>query len=156
MPLNPNDKPVKDNPTDVLLIIQASAPLPAAAAAYWQAVRAANGAAGAQQAAYAALEAAVGDAQARDIADHTQPFNFAQDPAPPLTRSQVQVKAAVLQLTPLEELDTRRTSWSSAHGWTCCQSALSWWGMGKTLTPGGDWLPGAYAADCRPRPERSP
>lgn len=114
MPLNPNDKPVKDDPTDVLLIIQAFATLPAAAAAYWQAVWAANGAAGAQQAAYAALEAAVGAAQARDIAEHTQPFNFMDEPAPPLTRSQVQVKAAVLQLTPLEELDTRRTSWSSA------------------------------------------
>lgn len=114
MPLNPNDKPVKDSPTDVLLIITAPGPLPAAASTYWQAVWKANGDIAAQQVAYAALEAAVGAAQAREIAERYRPFNLTDAPMPPHTRAEVRVQVVVLQLTPPEDLQTRRTSWSSA------------------------------------------
>ncbi|MGQ0603865.1 MAG: hypothetical protein ACT4QE_19460 [Anaerolineales bacterium] len=114
LPLNPNDKPVKDTATDVLLIIVAPAPLPPAAATFWAAMWRANGDAAAQQAAFAALEQAVGAAQAQEIAERTRPVNFDDEPAEPHTRSDVQVKVAVLQLTPLEDLQTRRASWSSA------------------------------------------
>jgi hypothetical protein len=114
MPLNPNEKPVKDNPTDVLLITTAPGPLPGTAAVYWQAVWKAEGNAAAQQAAYAALEQAVGAQQAREIVERYRPFNFSDTPAAPRTRADVQVKMAVLQLTPPENIETRRTSWSSA------------------------------------------
>src|SRR5262245_11638794 len=55
-PLNPGDKPAKDSPTDVLLIIIAPAALPAAAATYWEAVWRADGDAAAVQSAFASLE----------------------------------------------------------------------------------------------------
>jgi hypothetical protein len=115
-PLNPSDKPVKDNPTDVLLIITASGPLPAAASTYWHAVWRAHDDAVAQQAAYALLVGAVGAAQAREIAEIYRPFNLSDAPAPPRTRAEVQLKVAVLQITAPEDLQTRRTSWSSAPG----------------------------------------
>ncbi len=111
-PLNPNEKPVKDSPTDVLLVIIAPGPLPAATADYWRAVWKEDTTA--QRKAYAAIEDEVGADQAREIAKNYQPFNFADPPAPPRTRDEVQVKVAILQLTPPGRLRTRGSSWSSA------------------------------------------
>jgi hypothetical protein len=113
-PLNPNDKPAKDTPTDVLLITTAPTVLPAEASLYWQAMWRADGDAAQEADAFAALELAVGAQQAREINDAFRPFNFDDAPAAPRTRADVQVKVAVLQLTPAEDLETRRTSWSSA------------------------------------------
>ncbi|MCA1613607.1 MAG: hypothetical protein LC800_05505 [Acidobacteria bacterium] len=114
VPLNPDDKPARDNPTDVLLVIVAPGPLPAAAGDYWQAAWRAGGDAGAERAAFAALELAVGAQRARDIVEQFRPFNFDDTPAAPRTRADVRVRVAVLQLTPADEIETRRTSWSSA------------------------------------------
>lgn len=113
-PLNPNEKPVKDNPTDVLLIIPASGPLPAEAITYWMAVWKASDDVGAQQEAYGKLEKALGSETAREIFDRYKPINLTDAPIAPRTRNNVQVKVVVLQLTPLENLQTRRASWSSA------------------------------------------
>lgn len=113
-PLNPNEKPIKDSPTDILLIITAPGPLPAEAITYWHAVWKAGDNITAQQEAYDELEGALGSETAREMKERYQPINLADSPAAPRTRSDVQVKIAVLQLTPLEDLQTRRTSWSSA------------------------------------------
>ena len=113
-PLNSNDKPVKDNSTDILLIIPAAGPLPDDATVYWKAVWKAGDDTGAQQIAYEHLEEALGNERAREINELHRPTNLTDIPAPPRTRSDVQVKVAVLQLAPLENLQTRRASWSSA------------------------------------------
>src|SRR5262245_45891546 len=91
MPLNPADRPVRSAPSDVLLIIVAAVPLPAAAVTYWQAVWKADGNGAALQAAYDALEIAVGASQAREILERYRPFNFGDTPTPPLTRNDVRV-----------------------------------------------------------------
>ena len=113
-PMNPNEKPIKDSPTDILLIIPSNRPMPAAGAIYWQSVWRADGRADLLAAAFAALEAAVGPAQAREIADNFRPVNLADAPSPPQTRADVQVKVALLQLRDPGAEPTRRSSWSSA------------------------------------------
>lgn len=118
-PVNPNDKPVKAALGDVLLIIPSAAPLPSAARDYWQAVWRAVGPGGgidstAQQAAYGALMTVVGAAQAQEIAQNNQPFNFNDAPVPPATHANARVKVAVLQLPSPTDMPTRRSSWSSA------------------------------------------
>ena len=65
LPLNPADKPIRNDPAAVFLIIIAPGPLPAAAGVYWGAVWMADGDPVAAAAAYQALESAVGSAQAR-------------------------------------------------------------------------------------------
>ena len=119
VPLNPGDKPHRDNESDILLIILAPGPLPAAAAGYWLAIWKGTSDAGVvdpavRQGAYDALKASVGDAQAADIDQNYQPFNFSDAPAAGITRTGVQAHVAVLQLTPPEDVNTRRSSWSSA------------------------------------------
>jgi hypothetical protein len=112
-PVNEGDKPVRDAATDILLIVIASAPVPAEVVAYWIAAWRAGGDLAAQQAALATLEGAVGAARAADIVKN-RPFNFTDLPASPRTRANVQVKAAILQVTPASGLPTRQNSWSSA------------------------------------------
>lgn len=114
LPQNPGDKPVKDSPADVLLIIPAYAPLPPEAAAYWGSVWRAEGDAPAQQAAYAALEAALGAEPARTLTETYPPFNLADPPPAGYTRATAPLKVAVLQLAPPEAEPARRSSWSSA------------------------------------------
>ena len=113
-PINPQDKPLKDSPTDILLIIPADRPMQAAGVTYWQSVWRANGRADFLAAAYATLEAAVGAASAREIADNFRPVNLADAPSPLHTRTEVQVKVALLRLREPGAEPTRRTSWSSA------------------------------------------
>jgi hypothetical protein len=112
-PLNDVDKPTRDNEADVLLVVISSGPLPAETAAYWTAIWRANRSVAAEQSALVTLEAAVGQAQAAEIAQN-RPFNLTDAPTPPRTHEETQVKVAVLQLTPAAALETRRTSWSSA------------------------------------------
>lgn len=112
-PLNPFDKPDRTDPVELLLIIVAADPLPAAATVYWAAVWRAGGNPVGIQAAYAALQTAVGAATARDIADRYRPVNFDDPPTAPHTRADAPVTVAVLRLTAPEQVPTRRTSWSS-------------------------------------------
>jgi hypothetical protein len=113
LPLNPSDKPPRDSPEDILLVVAAPGPLPDAAATYWEAAWRAFGRSADEQAAYAALEADVGPAQAQAIVADHRPFNFEDPPVPPWTRADAEVKVAVLQVSPAGALETRRTSWSS-------------------------------------------
>jgi len=123
LPLNPSDKPAKDNPEDVLLIIPATQPLTptllAALQIFWQTYWRAERPDGsidqaARLTAETALKNAVGEAQAVEFIANFRPFNLGDSPVPPRPRDEVQVKVALLQLTPPSELPTRRTSWSSA------------------------------------------
>jgi hypothetical protein len=113
-PLNPNEKPLKDSPSEILLIIPAPQSLPVEALAYWMAVWRAGDDAGAQEKAYRELVEALGEETAQQIVELYQPVNLSDSPAAPQTRKNAQVKVTVLQLTPPESLQTRRTSWSSA------------------------------------------
>ena len=113
LPLNPSDKPQRDSPEDILLVVTAPGPLPDAGATYWEAAWRAVGRPADEQAAYAALEAAVGQAQAQAIVAD-RPFNLDDAPTPPWTRADAEVEVAVLQVSPADALETRRTSWSSA------------------------------------------
>lgn len=113
-PTNPQDKPVKDSPSDILLIIPAGGPMPPAGATYWKSVWLADGRADLLAEAYATLEAAVGAASAREIADNFRPVNIADAPSLPQTKAEVQVKVALLQLRDPGAEPSRRTSWSSA------------------------------------------
>ena len=47
------------------------------------------------------------------MADHRL-FNLDDAPTPPWTRADAEVEVAVLQVSPADALETRRTSWSSA------------------------------------------
>ena len=122
-PLVPADKPLKDNPEDVLLIIPAIQPLSptdlSALQTFWQAYWRAERPDGsidqdARRNAEIALKNAVGDEQAAGLIANFRPFNLGDSPVPARPRDEVQVKVALLQLTPPSELPTRRTSWSSA------------------------------------------
>jgi hypothetical protein len=114
LPLNPADKPPRNSPTDVLLIVTAPGPLPAEASDYWEAAWKAEGDAQAAQAAFDTLEQKLGEPRAREIVEKFRPANFDDAPAPPRTRADVRATVTVLQLTPAADLQTRRTSWSSA------------------------------------------
>ncbi|WP_447600262.1 hypothetical protein [Nitrospira sp. Nam80] len=113
-PMNPNEKPAKDSPTDILLIIPADQPMPAAGMTYWESVWRADGRADLLAGAFTVLEAAVGAAQAREIQEHFRPVNLADVPSPPHTRADVQVKVALLRFPDPGAEATRRSSWSSA------------------------------------------
>jgi hypothetical protein len=122
-PLNPSDKPVKDRPEDVLLIIPTTRPLSDPVLpelqsfwkAYWRAERP-DGSIDmdARRAAETTLQEAVGAPQAAELIANFRPFNLEDAPVPPRPRDEVQVEVALLLLTPPSELPTRRTSWSSA------------------------------------------
>jgi hypothetical protein len=140
VPLNPGDKPHRENQTDILLISMAPGPLPAAAAAYWLAIWKGTGDGGVvdpavQQGAYNTLKASVGDAQAADIVQNFQPFNLSDAPVAGQTRADVLVKTAVLQLTPPEEMTTRRSSWSSAPHVDLLPDRFVFIGYGDTGDP---------------------
>jgi len=112
LPLNPADKPTRNDSSDILLIIIAAGSLPAAASTYWTAVWRADGNPTQEAAAYQALENAVGSTQAGDIKQHYRPINFADEPLAAADRNSIRVVTAVLQLTPVDQIQTRRTSWS--------------------------------------------
>src|SRR5712692_3784717 len=90
-PANLAAKPSKVDVSDEILVIPTNpAPNAADAAAishYWQAVWLADGEASKLQAARAALEAAVGAARADDLVAAYGPFNLADAPAAPLTKT---------------------------------------------------------------------
>lgn len=145
LPLNPGDKPAKINASDIFLIITAPSALPAAATAYWHAAWLADGNTAALDAAYLVLETAVGGTQAQEIVARYRPVNFGDAPAAGLGRHDVVVSVIVLQLTPAEEMATRRTSWSRPAkvellperlvliGYTGAEASLT--ALGATIPP---------------------
>lgn len=134
-PLNPGDKPEKEDATDILLIIIASGPLPAPASDYWRAMWQAGDDLTAQQQAFAQLALALGADQARDIVQNYRPFNFSDAPAAPHSRQEVQVKVAVLQMEALDSMATRRTSWSRAPQVDLLPERFVLVAYGRTGTP---------------------
>ena len=113
LPLNPSDQPQRTKPSDVLLIISASA-APAKTADFWEKVWRAGGTEAAIVAARPALETEVGVATAKRIVEEFMPVNLGQPPGAGETRATNGVKVAVLKFTPLGDLALRRTSWSRA------------------------------------------
>lgn len=116
VPLNPGDQPTKAQPQDVVLVIVPQVDLTAAeqaaATAYWIAVWQADGDAGAEQAALAALQAATSAARAADIVAGFAPDPLGWDPVAPYTRADVAVSVAVLRLPPPPT--TKQSSWTQA------------------------------------------
>ena len=113
-PLNPGDQPEKAAATDILLIIAATAPVPAQAAAFWQNVWRDGGTDAAIAARRPALEAAAGAAVAAQIIERFRPTNLGDPPVSPATRASTAVSVTAVQFTPVEDLEVRRQSWSQA------------------------------------------
>jgi hypothetical protein len=101
-PLNAEaDRPVKAAPEDVVLVVIAEAPTDAAAlAAYLEAVWRAAGDAQAVADAHADLVSEVGAARADELIAEFVSTNPNESPTPPLTRADVAVQVAFLQLPP--------------------------------------------------------
>lgn len=112
MPLNPDDKPDDPDAADVFLIVTAPAALTGAVPTYWEAAWRAGGDAEAMREAFDDLVAAVGEPDARTILERHRPYNFDDPPPAGTTRETARVVVAVLELPPIESLETRRTSWS--------------------------------------------
>jgi len=108
--------PTKAASTDEILVIATQTALsPAeasAVAAYWCAIWLADGNLAQQQAAQTAFIAAVGAARATELIAGYQPYNRADQPLPPLTKSMVAV-SAVLVIFPSDP-PTKQSAWSQA------------------------------------------
>ena len=113
-PLNPADKRDKASPTDLLLVISATGPVPAEAAAFWTDVWRAGGTDAVIVARRPALEAAIGAAAAADIIENFRPVNLGDPPVAPATRASTTVTVLAVQFTPAADMDARRNSWSQA------------------------------------------
>jgi hypothetical protein len=113
-PLNPADKLEKNTPSDVLLVIAATDPVPSPAAVFWIDVWRAGGTDAVIVARRPALETAVGAATAAAIIEDFRPFNLGDPPVAPQTRASTDVTVLAVQFTPVAEMDARRSSWSQA------------------------------------------
>jgi hypothetical protein len=113
-PLNEPQVAIRGGPDEVILVVVADGPQPADVATYWEAAWRGQGSAAALQAAFDALVLALGQATAEIVVQTLRPVNFDDQPPAGVQRSAASVSVAVLQLTPAEDLATRRTAWSSA------------------------------------------
>src|SRR5687767_1125915 len=86
LPLNTADQPQRTKPSDVLLVIVATADAPAKTAEFWEKVWRAGGTEAAIVAARPALEAQVGAATAKLIVEEFTPINLGQPPGAGETR----------------------------------------------------------------------
>jgi hypothetical protein len=115
-PLNLAAMPVKASASDEILVIPTQIPLAAAEAsaitAYWQAVWLADGDASKIQTASTALAAAVGAARATQLIQGYAPYNVADEPTPPATKTSVAVSTAFV-VFPVDP-PTKQDSWSQA------------------------------------------
>ena len=115
-PEDPNDRPAKVEPQDVVLVIVPELDLSpeeeAAAFSYHAAVWTADGDAAQEAAAPTALRAAVGPALADAIREQFAPDPGGQEPPDPYTRAQVRVSCAVLRLP--TSPPTKTTAWTQA------------------------------------------
>ncbi|HEY3726033.1 MAG TPA: hypothetical protein VGL51_02590 [Solirubrobacteraceae bacterium] len=120
-PVNVNKRPSKASADDEILVIVTQTPLDAAQAtaigAYWEAVWRAADDVAAQQVAQAALEAAVGAAQAAQLIAEYAPYNLADTPTPPASRSSVTVQSAFLVFG--ADPPATQQSWSTAPHVEC-------------------------------------
>jgi len=109
-------KPVKAKATDEILVIGTQTPLsPAEASAistYWQALWLASDDLTKQQAAQAALNAAVGSARAAQLIANYQPYNLKDTPPAPLKKSDVALSTAFVIFPP--DPPTKQAAWSQA------------------------------------------
>ena len=116
LPLNPGDAPGAGDPSDVVLVVAAGAPFPAAlqdaARSYWVASWRADGDAAAVAAAEFALDADAGGDAATVRA--TPPVNLADPPPAGVDRAMAVVSVAFLELPSAEDVEARRASWTSA------------------------------------------
>ena len=112
-PANLPAKPVKVRAEDVVLTVAVETAVPDADAVsnYWRDLWLADGAAAASATAEAALEAAVGPTRADEVRAGLVPANFAAPIAGGLTKADVAVSVAFVELPPLA---TKASSWSSA------------------------------------------
>jgi hypothetical protein len=103
-PVNVADQPSKAAASDEILVIPTQTPLAATDAAaittYWSAFWVAAADKAGQQAAAAALDAAVGPARATQLRAQYAPVNLADAPAPPLTPGDVAVSATFVVFPP--------------------------------------------------------
>ncbi len=115
-PVNLAQVPTKAKATDEILVIPTDTPLSTAEAAaistYWQSVWLADGDSGKVNLANSALTAAVGAARATQLASDYVPFNLADAPAKPLTKSSVALSVAFVVFPP--DPVTTQQSWSQA------------------------------------------
>jgi hypothetical protein len=114
-PANIADKPVKVRGEDVVLAVDVESALSSAeadaVAGYWRDLWLADGAAAASAAAEAALETAVGSVRADEIRVGLVPANFTAAVAGGLTKADVAVSVAFVELP---QIATKDSSWSSA------------------------------------------
>lgn len=114
-PLNLAEKPVKADPEDQILVIPAQAAPGAADAAaisvFWQAIWLAGDDAAKQEAAAAALEAAVGAAGAESLRAEYVPFNLADVPA---SKAKAEVALSTSFVVFPADPPPKRASWSQA------------------------------------------
>ena len=115
-PLNPGARPAKIDPQDTMLVIVPAVALTpgeqASAIAYHIETWKAKGDRARQDAALAALRAAVGNARATEILEKYSPDPAGQDPPAPYTRAQVRVTVAILELPPPPP--TKTNAWTQA------------------------------------------
>jgi hypothetical protein len=115
-PANLAQQPVKASATDEILVIPTQTPLAAAeataTATYWQAVWLADNDLAKQQAARAALDAAVGAARAAQLVESYQPYNLADKPQAPLKKPDVTLSTAFVVFP--SDPPLKRASWSQA------------------------------------------
>ena len=115
-PANPNEKPLKANPSDEILVIGTHTPLPAAEAdaigTYWQAIWVAGEDTVERQTAAEALTTAVGAGRAEALQSEYVPFNLADIPTAPATRASVARSTAFVVFPP--DPPAKQWSWSQA------------------------------------------
>lgn len=115
-PTNLAQKPVKAKTTDEILVIGTQTPLSTAEAnaisTYWQALWLAGDDLTKQQAAQAALNAAVGTARAAQLIANYQPYNLKDTPPAPLQKSDVALSTVFVIFPP--DPQTKQAAWSQA------------------------------------------
>jgi hypothetical protein len=112
-PLNAGDKPTKNSPEAIILVVAADEPLPLASADvsdYWRGVWQARGDAGLLNSAFQKLLAAPGSSPviAQQIVEHFAPDNIREW----TTSAETDATVVFVQFTPFVDLDTKKFSWT--------------------------------------------
>jgi len=115
-PTNIPTEPVKAAPSDEILVVPTQTPLPGgqatAISTYWQAVWLADGDNTKTQAAFSALQAAVGAATAIQLVQNYTPYNLSDKPTPPTKKTDVALSTSFVVFPP--DPPTKQDSWSQA------------------------------------------
>jgi hypothetical protein len=119
-PKNLADKPKKDDENDIILVIATEDPLTDtgeidAANKYWKAFWLADGSKEGEQAALDAFKEDIADEKrAEEIIEKYRPVNLDDNPAHPLTRSDVAVDVSTLAFSNPDEVGIKQLSWAQA------------------------------------------